>query len=425
MAPFNEAAEDRDPKRRKPHTKSRNGCVDCRKRRCSEEKPSCRACVRRRVRCQYRDEPSLLPSPSSIQDGNTPTSSPSTHDTNQHSAHDSSSLFLGYRTIPIGCGSQNSSHPSFCIHDMALLHHWTVSTSHEIYKNSEISTFWQVVVPQIGFEHSFVMNGILGLAALHLAHLNPSEKHRHLVDAASHHSKALQGFQHALNSSDGQNSNALFIWSTLNLVYVFGISGRLSDDLENDSSRMNRNDRILGVEWIPMIRGIEAVVHPTHDAIESGPLGQLMNVGNWFELDPDSNPDAADQYFVRLRNSWEHSPDAETYEEALRVVRKCSFFITQFKDMDAETLNKWGYNRDWSGPLLFIVFAPKPYFDLLHQRQPPALILFAFFGALFHYQNDCWFLGGWGRNIVEVVDDILGGYWRSWIEWPLEVVGLR
>lgn len=106
----------------------------------------------------------------------------------------------------------------------------------------------------------------------------------------------------------------------------------------------------------------------------------------------------------------------------LRILRKCRMFMAQFETMDARAMEGWGYNRSWSGPLIFIHFAPQAYFTLLHQRQPPALVLFAFFGALLHSCNEYWYVEGLGGEIVRTVNDMVGLYWRPWVSWPLEYV---
>ncbi|KAI8668903.1 Zn(2)-C6 fungal-type domain-containing protein [Fusarium keratoplasticum] len=281
---------------------------------------------------------------------------------------------------------------------MALLHHWTVATSLELSKGDDKHDFWQIMVPQTGYEHPFVMNAILSLAALHRAYLIRPNRHRHMADAAVHHTNALRGFQEALSHVSDENSEALFIWSTLNLIYVFGISGRLSDGLDPHSNFPSRKD--------------------------PGRLGKFMTVGNWWEMDPDANPNPEDQHLCDLRSCWDGAPDAPTYEEALRILRKCRLFMARFLGDGIDPLEEAGFSRLWSGPLLFIIFAPQAYLTLLHQRQPPALILFAFFGALLHELDDYWFLEGWGRDIIEVIDDLLGSYWRPWIAWPSKVTGL-
>jgi hypothetical protein len=269
------------------------------------------------------------------------------------------------------------------------------------------------------------MQALLGLTALHIAYLEPQERLRHTADAARYHNEGLQGFNKAIQFSNDETADSLFIWSSLNLLYVFGISGRLGEGIWDDSGWGNRKDRILGMGWIPMLRGVQTVLSPSFYTLRDGPLGELLSIGNWDEIDPDEVLEANDQRFCLTREAWKNSPDAPTYEKTLQVLRRCRMFMAQFSSMNTEAPQEAIFNRLWQGAFLFVPFAPEEYFTLLQQRQPPALILYAFYGALLHALNESWFMEGWGHDIVEVIDDLLGPYWKQWISWPLEVVGLH
>ncbi|KAF6843735.1 Sterol uptake control protein 2-like protein 1 [Colletotrichum musicola] len=433
-SPEESPEEHRPPKRRKPHKKSRTGCLDCRKRRvkCSEERPSCRSCVRRQVACEYPEETQVPSDETPDVLNEVPQSRPSPGDP----------FFIPNRSRPFpravashtstpGTGSVTSPQTSpsvllnFGIRDLELLHHWTVFTSVNIYKTPGIDSFWQTTLPQIGFQHPFVAHAILSLAALHLAYLDGSQKMACIIEATQHHEVAIAGFHECLANLTDEKSEALLAWSILNLFYVFGVSGH-SDSAERNSPRL-RKDRLLGVEWIPMVRGIDAVLGPYYDALRDGRMKPILHLGNWEELDPEELvSDPVDQELCRLRGAWENSSDAEIYEQSLLMMRKCRMYTTQFDTMDEQTqmLYDWGCNRAWAGPMAFIHFAPQQYFTLLHQRQPPSLVLFAYFGAFLRMLDDHWYFRGWGKDIVEVVDEFLGSYWRPWIRWPLQLVGL-
>lgn len=285
---------------------------------------------------------------------------------------------------------------------------------------------WQRVFPQIGFEHPFVTHAILSLAALDLAHTHETRDATNVARAAEHHNKALRGFRQSVTDISEQNSEALFVWSLLNVIYVFGISACHGTVTEGEASHNSYKDSALGVEWIPMIRGIEAILIPTHNYIRLGRMKNMMSVGNWYELEPGpTGSGGLDGHLRRIRETWKDSNEAKTYDEALDILRKCCIYIRQFEGMDAATLTGWGYNRSWAGPLMFIHFVPQAFVTLLHQRQPPALILFSYFGVILHDLNDYWFMRGWARKVVEVVSDLLGSYWRPLIAWPMKVVGLN
>ncbi|EMT67491.1 hypothetical protein NOF04DRAFT_9807 [Fusarium oxysporum II5] len=417
-------------KPRRPHKKAKTGCLDCRRRRvkCTEERPECRACRRRGVECEYPSFQGIVfPSPSTQHgDGTSPestSSQPPKQIQTQRIAPVPGLVSSAYQSV---LGVQQHDRPSvtYGIADMALLHHWTVSTSLDVYKNSALSVICQVIFPKIAFEHPFVMQALLGLSALHIAYLEPQHRLRYTAEAARYHSQGLQGFNEAISQSNEEVADGLFVWSSLNLLYVFAASGRLGEGFWDESSWGGRKDRILGAGWVPMLRGVETVLIPYFEVLAAGQLREALDIGNWDDIDPDLVEDVDDRRFCRMREIWEHNPDASTYEETLHVLRKIRMFMAQFSTMEAETPGGSVVNRVWQGAFLFVPFASERYFALLHQRQPPALILYAYYGALLHSLNDSWFMEGWGYDIVGVVNDLLGSYWERWMSWPLEVVGL-
>ncbi|OLN88263.1 Sterol uptake control protein 2-like protein 1 [Colletotrichum chlorophyti] len=429
-----EAPEQQPLKRRRPHKKSKTGCLDCRKRRvkCGEERPSCRSCVRREIFCDYPGEAhsannQTSPAPEFLDQTLPARPSPASQLTRESSRVAPCPPTTPELTPGAALNATPASvveSPAFGIRDLALLHHWTVSTSVDIYKTPGPDALWQVIFPQIGFEYPFVAHAILSLAALHMAYIDGSYNSSYVTEATQHHETALAGFHDVVRNFTSEKSEALLAWSVLNILYVFSISKQLAAGVERDSPRA-RKDRVLGIEWIPMMRGVDAIVAPHYGALRDGRISPMLDLGNWNELDLDhAVSDLVDIELCRTRSAWGNSNDAETYEQALQILRRCRMYMLQFDSMDTRTLERWGYNRAWAAPLAVIHFAPQQYFTLLHQRQPPALVLFSYLGAFLHTLDDHWFLEGWGRDIVEVIDELLGSYWRPSIQWPLRVVGL-
>ncbi|XEV01448.1 hypothetical protein FSHL1_006735 [Fusarium sambucinum] len=417
-----------EPRRIRMHRKAKTGCFDCRRRRvkCSEEKPDCRACLRRGVDCLY---PSLIyPSPAvrhgdGVSNASTPPHSLSLQLPYKDLSPIPNLSSLSFPTVLPTQVSEQSS-PIFSTEDMALFHHWTVCTSLDVYKHSGLSVICQVIFPQIALKHHFVMQALLGLTALHIAYLDPQERLRHTANAARYHNDGLKGFREAMAQGHDETGEPLFVWAALNLLYVFGVSGRLGEGLCDESDWGSRGERILGRGWIPMQLGVETVLDPFYETVCSGPLRDLVTVGNCEEIDPPKEAtDSEDEHFCHIRTAWENNPDALIYEETLRSLRRCRLFMAQFSTMGTEDAQE--LNRFWQGPFVFLHLAPPEYLTLLSQRQPPALILYAFYGALLHSINDSWFMEGWGYDIVNVIEDLLGHYWKSWIAWPIEVVGLK
>ncbi|KAL6707023.1 hypothetical protein ACN47E_004973 [Coniothyrium glycines] len=407
--------------KRKAHRKSRNGCIACKQRRikCSEEKPKCSHCVRHDVACIYKilDAPQRATSTTSH-------ASPCFQAESRASSQHASSPGIAVTALNHGRAAVQSQ-TSFELHDLALLHHWMLFTSRSIVASPQVDHYWHTVFPEIGFKHNYVMHGILSLAALHIAYLHPMDRRLHMPTAAQHHALALGGFRKDMESIGPHNADALFASASLMFFYAFLTFGKLYNvDNENDSVAI-RTSRVLGTTWIPLVRGIKAVLDPTYEYVKNGPLQGTLTLSGWEEMDPDKQGCPDDPYLLRIRTTWQGDNNAQTYDETLHVLRKAVAWLAYFQGLPKEAQAEWGYNRDWSAPFVWLSIAPEKYFVLQRQRQPLALLLFAYFGVLLQRLDGLWWLDSCGKSIVQAVDECLGSYWQSWMDWPLRVVGLR
>ncbi|KAF2178757.1 hypothetical protein K469DRAFT_695278 [Zopfia rhizophila CBS 207.26] len=186
--------------KRRSHRKSRKGCLECKRRRikCNEEDP-CGNCVRRGMSCVYSlSLPTSTPtapasSSISVLGAAQSTSPQSTSGAKSYSHCGTPQPWAAPSPFP--SLSNNAQHDSFAMDDLVLLHHWSVATSLTIVNTPAVDHIWQIVFVRVGFQHPYVMHGILSLAALHLAYLDPLKRRSLIAMAADHHNKALPGFQ--------------------------------------------------------------------------------------------------------------------------------------------------------------------------------------------------------------------------------------
>lgn len=311
------------------------------------------------------------------------------------------------------------------IDDLALMHHWTYSTSIRMINCPQFDHYWQVVFPQIGLCHPFVMHGILGLAGLHLALVNHEQRSHFLLVSAKHYGEALRGYREGIQHMSDKNSDALFTFSILNMLYVMAKNGPAFRGDDEDVS-IPRRSRIPGFDWISMMRGVEAVLQPVHDHVRLGPLRPLLGVEGFDAIDPDYEKAPGDEHFHRLRELWAGGTDAEVYDSTLHLLRKSHAFMMRASTPGPAVSSDLGYNdRAWSTPMIWLHYAPEKYFELLRQHQPVALVLFVFFGALLHSLDELWFLAGWGRSIADSVDEYLGDFWKPWTAWPRSIINSK
>jgi hypothetical protein len=310
---------------------------------------------------------------------------------------------------------------------MALLHHWIMITSPAIVQSPSVNYIWQSRFPQLAFEDSALMHRILSIAALHRAYLNPAFRQSAMLVAEQHHGTAIQGLVRGLEDQpNAEISNAIFGNAVLTFFYAFISFGPLFNDHGTTANPAEHTSRILGATWVPLIRGLGPVINRHRDHVTAGPLASLLDVGKWTEPSPGTEYGIDDQHLCLIEGVWHENQSASEhvriYDQTLSALRACNMWLTQSSAWQEEsTLQKPNYGP-WSGPFIWIFVAPEGYFTLLQQRQPPAMIIFACFGALIHKLDHYWWMEGCGKSIVDVVENCLGAYWSDWMEWPKQVV---
>lgn len=342
---------------------------------------------------------------------------------------DSSWQFVGsedIRNAPSLCNGTPRSVPDnfFEMEDMALLHHWITKAGRSILDTHDLDHYWHSVIPSIGFKHQYVIHSILSLSALHVAHTRPPNRAALLHLAAEHRSKALDGFTEDLQNVSIDNSTALFANSSLTFFYAFASFSTNFDDDKADSSV--RTTQVLGKDWISLVRGTSAVLHSSYLHVREGPLRSFVELQNFAELDVAECIRHSD-FGARLQDikrMWSVDEHAEVYNETLELLLRCSSWMEQFDLMTDEAQSTFGYNRFCSGPFIWLINAPERYIVLQQQRQPPALIIFAYYGVLLHRLNNYWWAEGCGRSIVKAAEACLGPYWSSLLDCPKQAVGL-
>ncbi|KAI9933810.1 hypothetical protein ASPWEDRAFT_311930 [Aspergillus wentii DTO 134E9] len=392
---------------RRSHTKSRNGCQQCKLRRikCDEQPPQCSNCARRQIECDLthrRPSPAFsasasTPSSATTSFNNPPTPSPST----LTAASTSSAL-----DIP----------------DLELLHHYTTVTYKTLPSgaSSDQHALWQSQVVQLGFHHEFLLRGILSVSALHLLYLHPDRQESLSLRASTHQSLALSSVQEALNTVDTSNCVALFAFSCIIVVLAFATPRTLDSDPSTTNGSINKD--IL--DWFHMIRGCNSVVQAQWPTLSTSFLAPLLHRGMRHETTAShSIPDSSkitSLHNLLLPSSTNPSvilPDAHR--------TACALAIHELLNTHTQISLLTSRGQDFI-PEIFVwpIAIPDGFLGLLRERQPQAMVIFAYYAALLHRVDGLWFMRGWARYLIEHIDELLGEEWTSWLAWPKSCAGL-
>jgi hypothetical protein len=143
--------------------KSRMGCRECktRKVKCDEQRPIYGSCSKFNKRCSFlRTTPYLWGLGLSNE---------------QIKRGKSISAQKPERDAGEGSSKHAKDNPGYTLDDMRLLHHLTSCISTTMSDGVEAHQKWAPTVVQIAFAQNFLLQGILALAALHMASLKTDD----------------------------------------------------------------------------------------------------------------------------------------------------------------------------------------------------------------------------------------------------------
>lgn len=71
---------------------------------------------------------------------------------------------------------------------------------------------------------------------------------------------------------------------------------------------------------------------------------------------------------------------------------------------------------------IWIHFISDRYVELLSERQPGSLIIFAHYAVILHRSEHYWFLTGVAEQILAIADAVVPTEWRGWLDWPKQQI---
>ncbi|CAG8003146.1 unnamed protein product [Penicillium salamii] len=297
-------------KNRISHTKSRNGCYTCKRRRvkCDEERPICGACEVRGSQCTFPDPGSTKNRPRhSTPRGNPESSQDSIPGQHEHATPRSGHEFaisplsfnLGRSGTPAYEG-QSGGHLN--MNDLKLLQHYILHTSKKMSLTPGRTLVWTSIFPDIAGTNEFFMHLLLALAGLDILSEGPevSRSQQSLSEPPSrdlelaklrlvieHHQLGLQGFQEELCSTNDSNAEALMTGSMLIVAFAFASLrfGYMGSSQSSPSNPYNDADVTMGAQkphthWLRLVRGVGLITQKHWMAVKMGRCRALVQYQN-------------------------------------------------------------------------------------------------------------------------------------------------
>ncbi|KAH6661471.1 hypothetical protein F5X68DRAFT_178688 [Plectosphaerella plurivora] len=343
---------------RRPHQKSREGCLQCKDRhvKCNEVHPRCRHCQKMDIHCSF----------------SAPASVPASMPLNPESVMDLELLQYCHRRPGIGFDSLD-----------------------------------------LGFTHHYLLNSILALAALQLHREAPS-RHKWYARAVSHQQAALTRSKPHLQKLDSSESHrqALVAFSAFTSVYSAAEPMDRPGRVAHDKPAFNAVGEII--HSIRLSRASTTFVQQnisqdltTTDAYLSYKYGKRQR--NIVEDLDEQFPE-----FIALRAMIDKycAPDQRAICEDAAALAFAGVALNWGGGSEG---GRPGASWDWS------MGVDDAFLQMCVEENPAALVILAHYAALISTERDAWFLKKWPAVLIRDISRRLGGR-REEMEWPRTVV---
>ncbi|KAK0127437.1 hypothetical protein ONS96_006976 [Cadophora gregata f. sp. sojae] len=384
---------------RRSHRKSHNGCLQCKRRhvKCDEQRPTCSPCTKRELACHFQ---------------------PNTRFENGQSLSDGPNDLLLLRERSHG------PLPARTL-ELKLLHHFVTSAYTTFFPRESDVHCWQVHVPDMAIEHIFLLDGLLAISALHLAHLETGAKKSWLQTALRYQDLTLAGLNKALCRISSDNCEAVAVCSIFVLLLSIAIPG-VCNDPDEEAARNPLAD-LLGLR--KLLEGMEAVISQSEVVLRNGALKDFFLP----MLDPGSvkpRPVVPGVEEVALLNGQKICPHI-----LISLTRLETLITSGPSKQQTELLEACNSLSEIISPLSTLSHGPAitwPHkispsiFSLLELSDPLACLLFLHYGVVLDIFSYWWFTKDAGRSLVKallVYTKEVDEDWREWVTWAKRTVG--
>ncbi|KAJ6023394.1 uncharacterized protein N7446_013754 [Penicillium canescens] len=292
--------------------------------------------------------------------------------------------------------------------------------------NDQTERIWLDVVPDLAYNHLFLLQGILACTLLHMGYLNPTKRQIYTLHACAHQDSALPQFRHAIHHPDEKNCDAILSFAYLLIIYSFATDTQNTINslliVEDTYANSDETELILP-QWLHFIRAGCSMLCDVWDRIENGPASALASA--WDELGANKFEDKREDlpyldYFKSLvpgDGSWSDE-SIEIYHSAANTLTES--FALHGRAKRKSHVNPWNILGVW--PVRLEV----AFISLISERHPGALILLAYYCIILKDMENCWYFEGRPAKLLQSIADVLDAGWHPYIQDPIEIVmGLK
>lgn len=292
---------------------------------------------------------------------------------------------------------------------LRLLHHYTTVTAQTLGTSSDAQAVYAIVVPQTAFEYPFLLHLLLALASLHLSRLQKtrSEAVEYALVGGRHHEAALASFQATVRDIDETNFQGVLMFAGLLFPYSCASSVDPDHDVDHAYDTLLSN--------LSVTRRMRPMVASFYGAMKASVMDRMIPEDvkgiDWTTQEPPIETE-----LVQLRKFAEavhqlYPPDiVDAYGFAIHILVLAFDTAKKSHNPPSDALLK-----------MWIHFVTDRYIELLSERQPGSLIIYAHYAVLVQRSTHrYWYLAGVPEQILRVAEALVPNEWSGWLDWPKE-----
>ena len=381
---------------KKPHKKSRAGCINCKRRKvkCNEDRPACQACTLRRENCVYPAPPrkKVATSPGT---GDAPARTPSQNAASSTSRTDRNPFQLVVSEPLFRPAQVNDAV------DMRMLWFWTVETyssfSVESRRAPAFDHALKIKLVEHAFCSPFLMDLVMALSASHSLTLKQEVSPQR---ALSYRTRAFAGLRNAIDAPNPDDHPALLACSLLVAA------------LSSQTFREADHKPLYIIDWMQVWKGISLVMSiVTPKAIrESGLAVMFYRPPVFLEKAAQHIPNNLLFMVASISPGDADHGHQQTYYEAL------CYLGTLYQEL----------NRGF-GPVLdlriitLLTFMTEDFIWLSQNRRPRALIILAHYLCFVKLNHTIWWMQGISDPELDHIIQAVNSDWEHLMRVPRKV----
>ncbi|KAG8625869.1 hypothetical protein KVT40_006270 [Elsinoe batatas] len=424
---------------RKPHSKSRNGCVPCKRRRvkCDEQGPPCVNCQVRKAesQCFYIGRPASAtasarsPKPATAVQADQRSEINSEPPTPVNNTASGPTVTQAGAPLalhaPVHQDSSGHNLPSLrSLHlssftydrnvDLELMRQWCTKTHLSAVRVETDIPVWLGSATDIAFNHNFVMDMILALSSLQLGaeHEDRKISSHYVKRALQYQDAAMSAARTAASNASTENYDALYLFSVLNMAFSM-VSPQLSS-APNDVPVTSIQGVLVSFQQVMIITQL---VRSGQGHIENSPFAAKNTLTPMVDEWQQASKKKLSQPICELRAMAEAEIRAGNVQNA-RAKAHRDAVDWLFRSIDEEPIMC----------LALLAWAGWSFVEDIEDDNESALMILLHWGVVLNEMKLAW----WARFVsTRVVDDIShklkgrkGSEWDSALQWARATIGL-